>query len=539
MYKLMLVDDEAIARKNVINKIHWNEYGFEIVCEAENGEEAFEMFETYLPDVVITDIKMPFMNGLQLSEKILKKYPFTKIIVLTGFDEFEYAKKGVDLHVMNYILKPITSKELIKILKEVKEKLDLEIRKRRDFQRLKEYYDKSYPLMKDKFLEALVKGEYVQEDIYKWLDYYKVDLKGKMFLISVIKIDNFYKERKNINFEETEFKKISLLNMVTEVNSRNNIGIFFLMNNHAVVISKTNKTCEREFIQETILKLEEIRQGVEKFLQFTVTIGVGHVCNNLSDIQSSLKSALNAYDYKLAMGNNQVIYINDLEEVNNEDFELSEIQQRQLMRILKVGSKEDFFKFTDEIFNKIAKHNGEENERQIFILELFTIVLKTAKEMKIDLCNVYEDEVNLFNIMEKFNQLEYSKNTFNSIGEKIIECISEGRKNTEISIISKAKAYVKENYTDCDFNIDKLSKYLHYSPNYFSTVFKKETGEAFMNYLLDIRIEAAKDLLLTTDMKTLEIALEVGFASPNYFSFCFKKKMNISPSKYRKTNKLA
>lgn len=535
MYKLMLVDDEDAVRKNVINKINWDQYGFTIVCEANNGNEAYEMFEIYTPEVVITDIKMPFMNGLELSEKILEKYPFTKIIVLTGFDEFQYAKKSIDIHITNYILKPIASKELIDVLKEVKYKIDVEIQEKTDVERLKEYYEKSYPLMKNKFLEELVHGEYLEEEVNRWIKYYDLDLKGKWYLVSIIKIDNFYQKRKEENSKETEFKKIALLNMVDEIDESKPLGIYFLMNNQIVIISTSVNDDEVEFTQAMIGKCEEIRQGVEKFLQFTVTIGIGHTCEKVSQLYGSMKSALSAHDYKMAMGNNKVIYIKDLEKKEDQYLGLDEIKKRRIVRVLKAGNKEDWFEFVDEMFNEITILYIQ--QFQVDLLEILTLVIKTAKELQIDVNNFLNNEMNLYQMISNFDQLDYIRNNLLEMGEKIIQYVLKGRINTSIGIVSKAKEYVMQNYSDWELNIEKICKYLNYSPNYFSAVYKKETGQAFMNYLLEIRIEASKDLILRTDMKTFEIALKVGFSSSNYFSFCFKKKMNISPSTYRKKMK--
>ncbi|WP_105613951.1 response regulator [Vallitalea okinawensis] len=537
MYKLMLVDDEYTVRKSVINKIDWNQYGFEIICEAENGKEAYDMFEQHKPDVVITDIKMPYMDGLELSELILEKYPFTKIIVLTGFDEFEYAKKGIDLKISDYILKPISSKELIKVLQQMKEKIDNEIKERRDLDHLKDHYEKSYPVMKNIFLKAVVNGEYNYEEINRWLDYYDVDLKGELYLVAVIKIDHYYKERKTIDLKKSELKKVALLHMVKEIDEKAQIGPYFLENNQVIIIAKSNKKSEIEFIQDYIPKLEEIRQGVEKYLQFTITIGVGHVCKNVLDLHHSLKSAFNAHDYKMVVGNNQVIYINDLEDHINKRLQLNEIDQKRLVRILKAGTKEEFFLYTDQMFNEITRCNAPINEYQIYLLESVTIMIKTAKEINIEMSELTRKNMNIFSILSENNHLEDIKNELDQVGEKIIEHNMLGRVQSTTRMVSKAKEYVIAHYNDMELNIEKISEYLHYSPNYFSTIFKKETGEAFMNYLLDIRLEAGKELLLTTDMKTFEIALEVGFASPNYFSFCFKKRMGISPSQYKKQYK--
>lgn len=536
MYRLMLVDDEYAVRKHVIDRIDWHQYDFEIVCQAENGKEGYELFEQYLPDVVITDIKMPFMDGLELSRKILKKYPYTKIIVLTGFDEFEYAKKSINLHIMNYILKPISANSLIEILEDVKVKLDEEINQKRDMDRLREYYQKSFPLLRDKFLEDFVKGEYLAEQVDEWLSYYLIPLKGNFYMVSVIQIDNFYEERQSINTKETEFKKMALLELVEEINKNEELGIFFLSNNRVHIISQGNMNSETEFLQSVIWKLELIRQGIEKYQTFTITIGVGHVCRSLSEIPNSRKSALSAHDYKLITGNNQIIYINDLEPNEGVTLEFNEVDERRVIRMLKSGAMNEFHEYIDETFNLLASNSGELNQNQLYLFELVTQIIITSKEAKIDLSKAQGIELNLFKLLGEDQHLDQLKNKILQLGDYVMEAGVKSRQITTAKLVTLAKEYVEKEYRDWELSIQKLCDYLNYSPNYFSSVFKKETGQSFMNYLMDRRLETAKELLLTTELKSLEVALEVGFSSSNYFAYCFKKQLNISPMQYRKDN---
>lgn len=536
MYRLMLVDDEYAVRKHVIDRIDWHQYDFEIVCQAENGKEGYELFEQYLPDVVITDIKMPFMDGLELSQKILEKYPYTKIIVLTGFDEFEYAKKSINLHIMNYILKPISANSLIEILEDVKVKLDEEINQKRDMDRLREYYQKSFPLLRDKFLEDFVKGEYLAEQVDEWLSYYLIPLKGNFYMVSVIQIDNFYEERQSINTKETEFKKMALLELVEEINKNEELGIFFLSNNRVHIISQGNMNSETEFLQSVIWKLELIRQGIEKYQTFTITIGVGHVCRSLSEIPNSRKSALSAHDYKLITGNNQIIYINDLEPNEGVTLEFNEVDERRVIRMLKSGAMNEFHEYIDETFNLLASNSGELNQNQLYLFELVTQIIITSKEAKIDLSKAQGIELNLFKLLGEDQHLDQLKNKILQLGDYVMEAGVKSRQITTAKLVTLAKEYVEKEYRDWELSIQKLCDYLNYSPNYFSSVFKKETGQSFMNYLMDRRLETAKELLLTTELKSLEVALEVGFSSSNYFAYCFKKQLNISPMQYRKDN---
>lgn len=535
MYRLMLVDDEYAVRKNVIDRINWHEYDFEIVCQAENGKEAYELFEQYLPDVVITDIKMPFMDGLELSEKILKKYPYTKIIVLTGFDEFEYAKKSIDLHIMNYILKPISANSLIDILIEVKVKLDEEIRQKRDVERLKLYYEKSYPLLRDMFLDDFVKGEYSAEEIKEWFSYYQIDFSGKYYISVVIQIDHLYKELPAKGTEEAEFRKMALFEFVEEVNQKESLGISFLSNNQVIVLVRGDEDSESEFFKELDRKLEMIRQGIEKYQTYTITIGVGRICKSILELPSSRKGALNALDYKLMMGNNQVIYINDLEPNTAIALKFTESDERQIVRMLKSGAIQEFYQYIDGIFNQIAVNSENLNENQLYLFELVSQMIITAKELKVDLSNAEDVQINLlFKLMVEDHPLEHLKDKITLLGDYIIQWGTRTRQVTTENLVSRAKAYIEKEFTDWELSVQKICETLNYSPNYFSTVFKKETGQSFMSYLMDRRLEEAKMLLLTTELKALEIAFEVGFSSSNYFAYCFKKQLNISPMQYRK-----
>lgn len=531
MYKLMLVDDEDIVRHQVINKIDWEQYGFEIVCEAENGNEALELFEAHKPDVVITDIKMPFMNGLELAEKILEKYPFTKIIILTGFDEFEYAKKGIDLHITNYVLKPVSSKELIKILTDVKDMIDEEIENKRNIERLKRHYESSYELMRNKFLEGLVVDDEPDKDLQEWLDYYEIDLSGNRFIVSVVQIDDTEDDTSDLG--NSELKKIALLDVIREADETFGLGPYFLTKNEVVIITGTEEMDRKVIIADYTDKLEKVRQATEKFLPYTVTIGCGHVCNNLANLHKSMRSARNACDYKLSIGSNQVIFIGDLERDSEVSFELGESDQRQVRRMLKTGALEEFTAFVEKTFNQLSQVDGD--SYQMYLIELFTLLSKTTKELDIDANELLFSDPELMKLFEVGEGLSYKKSKILHLGKAIMEKATKTRKSTNSGLVDRAVGYVEENYKDWELNIEKISAHLHYSPNYFSSMFKKETGTAFMNYLANYRIDKAKELLVSSDLKNFEIAMEVGFSSANYFSFCFKKVVDLSPTAYRKS----
>lgn len=198
MYKLILVDDEEDVREGVSQEIDWHEYGFEVLAKAENGKEAFDLVERLRPDVVVTDIKMPFMDGLQLAEAIRRQFPATRIIILTGFDEFEYAQKAVKLHIDEYVLKPFSAVELIDVLIKVKNRMDEEAAHRENNQLLRESYRKSLPVLREVFLSSLLTRQLPREDTLAKAAEYGVQLHGSEFLISVMCLDQKKKDEQQI-----------------------------------------------------------------------------------------------------------------------------------------------------------------------------------------------------------------------------------------------------------------------------------------------------------------------------------------------------
>lgn len=249
MYKLLIVDDEEEVRKGIIEKIDWGLYGFQIVGEAENGREALEIVNKIVPDVVITDIKMPFMDGLNLSEILREKYPATKTIILTGFDEFEYAQKAIKSNVSEYILKPVSSKDIIEVLVRLKAVIDEEIAQKEDLKTLRENYNKMLPLLREKFLASLLTSRLSRAEAIEKSYLYDIDIRSKGFVVAMLTIDYDtltseafevdMEQKKPASFripEDKDLLQFAILNIADEVVKKYGVGITFLHNDLIAVI---------------------------------------------------------------------------------------------------------------------------------------------------------------------------------------------------------------------------------------------------------------------------------------------------------------
>lgn len=526
MYKLLLVDDEVDVREGLLHLIDWRSIGCEVVDTAENGREAMELVEKYLPDIVVTDIQMPFMNGLQLSEWIRSVYPDTKIVILTGFEEFEYAQRAVSLGIDDYLLKPFSAGELCAVLDKVKVRLDQQRQAKEDIQQLKEHYFRNLPVLRSLFLNSLVSHVLGREEILEKCSQYDLDLQGEGYMVAVI-------HRDEIQERDPELQLFAVLNVAEELVSRCSRSLVFIHLNAVIVLAVFDSRDHEEMTSRTLKLLEEIRYTAERYLKLTLTIGAGSAVNELSELNSSYQDAMRALDYQLILGNNKVIWIDDVEMRQVVPFIFDKEKERELIRCLKLGSDEELEQLLDELFNGLLDSRTTDQDLQAYLLLMLTAVVKAAQEMHENLDALF-GETGAF--LGQFSRLNYSaeaKGWFTGICFTLKRSIASERQTGYQKLVEEAKQFMNEHYQDCELSIGKVCKQLHISTGYFSNIFKKETKTTFVSYLMGLRMEAAKHLLLTTDMKSFEIAERVGFADPNYFSFCFRKKFGISPKEFR------
>lgn len=547
MYKLILAEDEADVREGIIAQIDWEKYGFEVVDQAENGREAAESIDRLLPDVVVTDIQMPFMNGLQLAEWTRSHHPNTKIIILTGYDEFEYAQKAIKLQIDEYILKPFSSQELIDVLLKVRAQIEAEIAEKENVHVLNEHYRKSLPVLREQFLSSLVSRRLPLQEIADKSAEYGINLNGKRFQSSVISIDYIRSGESQegavgrpVSLRDTgdhNLQLFAILNIAEEICQKHGFGRVFIYRDEAVLLSFSEKTDETEITANTLAILEEIRQNVQRYLKLTVTAGAGTVCHCPSMLSNSFTDAMQALDYRLILGNNRVIWIEDVESRSNQLLAFDELTQQALIRTIKLGTVQELKEVVDELFGGLDTALVSTQDYQIFLLEIVTSILRVAKESGSGTADFLGPSMAILTELNKFNNMGEAKQWIIGICTGLMDSIASERQSSYKQLMDQAKEYIRSHYEESDISIGRVCQHLHISTGYFSSIFKKEMKMTFVSYLLQIRLEAAKELLRSTELKAFEIAEQIGFADPNYFSFCFRKKYGQSPKEYKNSSR--
>ncbi|GAA0084383.1 response regulator [Clostridium sp. CTA-7] len=533
LYKLMIVDDEEEIRLGVIKKINWQEYGFVVIGDAENGQEALEMAEKLHPDVIMTDIKMPFMDGLELGRKVTEIMPSTKIIIFSGSDDLDYAHEAIKINVVEYVLKPINSLELIEVLKRLKEKLDKEYDEKRNIEVLRNHYLESIPVIREQFLIGALEGrisknQWKEEEEKLGLDF--IDKYLSVALVSVDGIANFNEKEiglhRNIGLISISIKKI-----VDETMNNYCKFISFPYLDKIVILATFY---EKDNIMNFIKGLNEVCKIFECVFGETVSAGIGRVYDDISQIRYSYSTAQSALSYRPILGTGKTIYIDDVEPDNSIQLQFDEQEEIKFLNAIKLSSQDEIKEIVESIFKKVEEHFISLDKYRIYIMEIMTALLKLTQAYNIDIRDIFGEDFNCYSYLDKLDSIKEIKEWFIEKAIKLNEFIKKERVNSSKLLVEKAKEYIKNNYSDYEISVEKLCSKLHVSPTYFSTIFKKETNMSFVNYLTDIRLEEAIKLLNTTDDKTYIIALKVGYQEANYFSYVFKKKFGISPSRYRK-----
>ena len=525
LYKLMIVDDEEEIRLGVIKKINWEENGFIDVGDAENGKEALELAEKIHPDVIMTDIKMPFMDGLELGKRVADIMPSTKIIIFSGSDDLEYAHQAIKINVVEYVLKPINSIELIDVLKRLKEKLDKEYNDKRNIEVLEKHYIESIPVIREQLLIGALEGRITKE---QWKENEKklgLDFINQYLSVALINIDDL------IMKEENRLVLISLKNIVDETMKNYCKFISFPYLDKIAILLSLN---EKDNMFDIIKGLNEICKIFECVFGSAISIGIGRIYGDINKIGFSYRTAQSALAYRPILGNGKSIYIDDVEPDNSVQLQFEDQEEIKFLNSIKLSNKEEIRIEVENIFKKIEESRVSLEKYRIYLMEVITSMVKLIQSYNIEVNKVFGDEFNFYTYLEGFNSILEIKEWFIEKSILLNEIIKKERVNSSRLLVEKAKEYIRNNYNDEELSVEKLCFNLHVSPTYFSTIFKKETDMSFVSYLTDIRLEEAVKLLNTTDDKTYIIATKVGYQEANYFSYVFKKKYGISPSRYRK-----
>ena len=538
--KVFLVEDEMVIRRGIKNSIDWEKEGYIFCGEASDGELAYPMIIKEKPDILITDIRMPFMDGLELCKLVKKELPNIKILILSGYDEFDYAKEAIRLGVTEYLLKPISSGKLLEALNGVSESIRREKEDKDLFRKYMEEMRENTEHEKQKFFEQMIAGNLSMADALETGKKYEMNLSAGMYNLLLFRFTLGKENRKSgelLGEAEYAIEKLTeRLEYVFEFQRGVEGWAFLLMADNEEQMS--------ERVKELSKDLEEIMKNYSTIAYFG---GIGQPVARLRELEESFREAERALAARFTMELNRIISVEDIRMAQNvdtlDDIEITsfgEIEKTRTMleKFLNNGAEDEIDEFVDVYINELPEENLKSVlMRQYIIMDAYIVMMSFCEKIEGIEGEMQAQSEELKNSMKTIQTLEEIKNYIRMLLKKIIgvrDTIS-GRRYS--NIIEIAKDQIRKTYMSDEISLNTIAAEVGMSPSYFSSIFSKEMGKTFVEYLTEIRMDRAKELLMCSSMKTSEIGYEVGYKDPHYFSYIFKKTQNCTPKEFRARGK--
>ncbi|MFD0693209.1 response regulator [Paenibacillus sp. GCM10027628] len=507
MKKVLLVDDEVLVREGIRDRIQWENEGFLYTGDAPDGELALPLIERLSPDILITDIKMPFMDGLQLSRIVKEKMPGIKIVILSGHDEFSYAREALRIGVEEYCLKPINATELLHILKKVSGKIDRDRLELEEKAMLRLQAKANLDLLKDQFVNDLIFGSIsTSEAILKEEDL-GLPIIAKHYMVIVLELAP-QDESQSLFLELTgEFGD----HLHVKRNKKEHVWIL--------------KGDRAEDLEQRAQQLARKFKHLEDKLIGALYAGIGSVQDRIQEIAVSFAEAEQNKSYHHFLKNRPAMYT-DTNGIGGHD-------RNKVTNFLKVGDSSQIERFAREYIQE----GGElESTHKFFRHYLIFDMIAAATQF------IHESGGDVKSFLQQLESVEEALLISNSLEELRTYAISilslSFKHRDQISnkygeLLSKAKDYIDRNYDNPDISLNAVAAYVNVSPSHFSGIFSQAAGQTFIDYLIKTRINKAKQLLKTTSAKSYEIAAMVGYNDPHYFNAVFKKATGVTTKVFR------
>lgn len=528
--RVLIVDDEYMVRGLLRRCVDWEEIGMEIVGEASCAHEALELVDKLKPDIIYTDICMPYMDGIELSRLVFEKNPEIKIIVLTGYEEFEYAKRSVKLGIADFLLKPIDNEEIRKSALCMKEKIRSERMHSNEYKRLKLLLDESRPYLKEKFLNELIQGELPTDEIAEKLSYFDLDLSSGVFQAALLETEH---PGAGIN-QSTEDKLILRMQVIEAVRAyfRNDLKItVFFDNNHKTVLF--NADPEIDFTE----CCETLQIFLANKIKCIVSIGIGNPCMGFENIRQTYREAYYALSYGAVIGKNQVISFSAVDLSLKKPLRMQNKQYDEFEFCLKAGLAEKAAGLFSSFCEGIRPDGGNAIETiWVIASNTISVILSVINETGLKISNVFEDGDEPFKHVFRIRSLPEMKEYMNSLIYRTAHLMEKLKSKKVNKTINEIKEYINGSIASSSLSLATVAAKFYLNPSYLSRIFKQETGQTFIEYLTKARMELAVKLLGETEMRAYEVAERVGIQDPHYFSICFKKYTGISINDYRKSS---
>ncbi|MDE6846277.1 MAG: response regulator [Lachnospiraceae bacterium] len=535
MLKVFLVEDESIVREGLRDNIPWQQWGYNFVGEASDGEMALPLIQKTKPDVLLTDIKMPFMDGLSLSRIVHQEFPDMKIIIISGYDDFEYARQAIAVGVEQYLLKPITRTNLQKVLSELKTKIENE-REQRNYQEKYQNETREYEqFSRTNFFVKVFEGRMSVQDIYEEAAKLSLKINAPCYNLLMFSLTE-KRAGEDGGFESEAFarKREELLRYF--VRYPEHLVFRWNINTYGVLI-KGSPEQMKELTARNLENLERICKPAEE--DFDWYTAVGEPVERLSMLAECYSKVNHLFAYRFLIPSAHILTREVIDnymplETSGKigDIDSAKLDPELIKDFLRQGSHDEISEFVDSWFLGIQEALKSRLFQNYLIFHIHFVVMAYVESIGYDKKQFLEllGEEQIQEVNMGIEELSlYVRN----ILEKAMELRDQESDNRGRKVLKRALEYIEENYTQETLSLNTLAGEVGVSANYFSAIFSQAMNVTFIEYVTQKRMEKAKKLLRQTEKHSGDIALEVGYKDPHYFSFVFKKTQGCTPREYR------
>lgn len=522
MYKLLIVDDDEIICRGLGTCIAWEKYNVQVIGLAYDGEKALEYVEKECPDIIIVDINMPFVDGMEFSYQVRQKYPEIKIIMLTAYKEFSYAQRAVQLQIFDYLTKPFTNDEVLEAVMKAVEKIKQERQYRREI-------GMNLGLIREKNLEELTL--HGSEDRALLENSPLVSAEGffQVVILYLRRILDMVGNEHNTGIEDEVACRLAIAELRSWLSDKKYCSTF-LQSHRIVFVFEYQKREEGREIKKTMESIvEKLGRGDTLFL-FS---GIGRIYQGVKNLPVSYGEAAMVVEQCYGYPNRSVTCYNEIRmNVGDVEIELTSIK-RDIQEGIQQRDCEKIKNRIHEFFSQIYQKKDDTFTTDIFcIMELLRYSWECMENPSKYEAFIKQSGTILAKMMKTHNLAELEE-TAERYFVEIYEYLNLQNTTDVEKRVNQAINYIRENYSNPELSLEDVAKEVNLSTSYLGNCMKKYRNVSYVTLLNEIRIENAKKMLARPDTRSYEVAFLVGFNSSQYFSSCFKKKTGLTPGAYR------
>ncbi|MDO5573574.1 MAG: response regulator [bacterium] len=524
MYQVLVVDDESVIRESISTRIPWTNMGYQLAGTCENGRQAVEILQREKIDVVLTDISMPYMDGLELAEYIHEHCPKTKTIIISCYDEFDYARRAMHYQVFSYIIKPITAKEMIETLNHIKKTLDAENREERELSAMKSELQENRTIQRNRFLMDLLTGRMNEEECQQGALTFQLADNLRYYVVAQCVIEG-----------DEAVDSDTVMQMIEDMMKETAEGyVFSGMDRSVFMIFYGNK--KHSFMYGAMTCCEQIQEKLFAQLRIHASVYLGSEQKGICRIAASYSDVKKVMGQRFLMQDSCFLYYGDdcNEEALGENLVDMTKWRERIMLAVRAHLDIEIEKNIHELVHIMRELCLDRNRIILLFQNLILSVMEIVELPGMDNDELYHEEYRLLASLGECEYLHEAEKKMILFCIRISDTLDSNRDSTAKKQAAMAMEYIEKNYTQKELSLQMICDYLSISISYFSSIFKEYYHETFVEALTRVRIDHAKQLFDMTCMKTYEVADAVGYSDAHYFSAVFKRATGLTPTEYMK-----